>query len=83
MSWIDQDNNWMKSRHIEHSPWVEQYSWAYYWSTTIMLTVGFGDFAAVNYKEALCLTLIETVSCLTFAYNINCLGNLINKLKAN
>ena len=48
-----------------------------------MLTVGFGDISAANYKEALCLTLIETLSCLFFAYNINSIGNLINKLREN
>lgn len=42
-----------------------------------MLTVGFGDLAAANYKEAICLVLIETVSCMALAYNINCIGNLL------
>lgn len=46
-----------------------------------MLTVGFGDLAASNYKEAVCLTLIETFSCILLAYNINCVGNLINNIR--
>jgi hypothetical protein len=40
----------MHLKNIENAPWYEQYSWAYYWGTTIMLTVGFGDIAAANYK---------------------------------
>ena len=64
-----------------NSPWYEQYTWAYYWGCTIMLTVGFGDITATNYKEAICITLIETFSCILLAYNINCVGNLINNIR--
>lgn len=46
-----------------------------------MLTVGFGDISAVNYKEAICLIFIETISCMILAYNINCVGNLICTLR--
>ncbi len=58
MSWLDEDESWMTTKNILDSPWYEQYSWAYYWGTTIMLTVGFGDISAANYKEAICLVLI-------------------------
>ena len=47
-----------------------------------MLTVGFGDISPANYKEAICLTLIETFSCVLLAYNINCVGNLINNIRS-
>ena len=47
-----------------------------------MLTVGFGDISATNYQEAICITLIETFSCIALAYNINCVGNLINNLRS-
>jgi hypothetical protein len=46
-----------------------------------MLTVGFGDIAATNSEEALCLIFIEMVSCISLAYNINCVGNLIGDLR--
>jgi len=46
-----------------------------------MLTVGFGDISATNYKEALCLILIETVSCVVLAYNVSCVGDLIMNIK--
>ena len=46
-----------------------------------MLTVGFGDIVVSNSTEALCLIFIETFSCLIFAYNINCLGNLMHSLQ--
>lgn len=46
-----------------------------------MLTVGFGDISATNYKEALCLIFIETVSCVVLAYNVSCVGDLIMNIK--
>jgi hypothetical protein len=51
------DENWMNYKQIYLAPWYEKYVWSYYWSTTIMLTVGFGDITPVNYKEALMVTL--------------------------
>lgn len=63
------------------APWYERYAWSYYGGTTIMLTVGFGDIAAGNYKEALCLTIIETLSCIALAYNIHCVGTVISSIR--
>ena len=37
---------------IDGELWNIQYFWAYYWATTIMMTVGFGDFLPNNYQEA-------------------------------
>jgi hypothetical protein len=81
MSWIDEDHSWLQKIGAATAPWYERYSWAYYGGTTIMLTVGFGDIAAGNYKEALCLTIIETLSCIALAYNIHCVGTLISNIR--
>jgi len=70
----------MHLKNIENAPWYEQYSWAYYWGTTIMLTVGFGDIVPTNYKEALVMIFIETLTCILLAYNINSVGNIIKKI---
>lgn len=40
----------MVVRGIENCHWSEQYVWGYYWGTTVMLTVGFGDITPANYK---------------------------------
>jgi DMSO reductase anchor subunit len=82
MAKIDDDNNWMSYKNIYLAPWYEKYTWSYYWSTTIMLTVGFGDITASTYKEALMVTLAEMISCIVLAYNINCVGTLISNIRS-
>lgn len=46
-----------------------------------MLTVGFGDIHAVNYKEAICIIFLETFSCIIMAYNINRVGSIISNIR--
>jgi hypothetical protein len=62
--------------------WSEKYIWGYYWATTIMLTVGFGDITPRNSSEALCMIFIETMSCIVLAYNINRVGTIIQKIRS-
>lgn len=58
MAGINSKDNWMIVKGIYDSDWIEKYVWSYYWGTTIMLTVGFGDLVASTYQEAFCLTFI-------------------------
>ena len=81
MSELDRQTNWIIKIGVNGQLWYEIYAWAYYWGATIMLTVGFGDVTPANYKEAICVTLIETISCILLAYNINCVGNLISTIR--
>jgi hypothetical protein len=48
----------------------------------MMLTVGFGDIVAVNYCEAMVITLIETFSCIIMAYNINRVGTILSNIRS-
>ena len=82
VTWLNEKENWLSKVNAMRAPWYEQYSWAYYWGTTIMFTVGFGDISAVNYQEAWLVVLIQTFSCITLAYNLNCVGALISNLRA-
>lgn len=82
MAGVSEDDNWMNYKNIHSAFWFEKYAWAYYWATTMMLTVGFGDLTATNYKEAMILTLIEMISCIALSYNINCVGTLISNIRS-
>ncbi len=74
--------NWYQKVDIVNEPWSSKYIWGYYWGTNIMLTVGFGDISAKNTTEAIILIFVETLSCITLAYNISCVGSIISELKA-
>jgi hypothetical protein len=67
------------SRH-QHD-WFHAYIWAFYWSTTIMLTIGFGDLTPKNSKEALIVTFVEMFSVIIFAYCISAIQSLLVSLR--
>ena len=50
ITWLDLKDNWLSKVDAVNAIWYEKYCWAYYWGTTIMFTVGFGDISPVNYK---------------------------------
>ncbi len=49
MTNLNDTQNWQIHLGIVDSEWYIKYVWGYYWGTTIMLTVGFGDITATNY----------------------------------
>ncbi len=46
---LNQQQNWLLKLGVAQSPWFIRYVWGYYWGTTIMLTIGFGDISASNF----------------------------------
>jgi hypothetical protein len=71
----------MTERGLDLLPWSQQYIWSYYFGTTIILTIGFGDLHATNPSEALLLIVLSFLACIFFGYNINYIGNLINSMQ--
>ena len=78
---INPSDNWMMIKQINRTQWYEQYIWSYYFGTTIILTIGFGDLHANTSLEALFIIFISFFSCVFFGYNINNIGNLINNIR--
>jgi hypothetical protein len=81
MANVSPNNNWIIQKGLESAEWYEKYIWSYYWSTTTMLTIGFGDITPNSYQEAYIMIYIQTISCIILAYNINCVGTLISNIR--
>ena len=78
---FDGAGSWYVQKNInENSDWVVKYIWGYYWGSTIMLTVGFGDISAENHIEALILVFIETFACMIMAYNISEVSKILQNI---
>ncbi len=45
---LREDSNWLMLKGLKEKAWFIRYVWGYYWGTTTMLTIGFGDFVATN-----------------------------------
>ena len=48
MARLDLQESWLSVNGHLDGPWFEQYIYAFYWGTTIMMTVGFGDYLPVT-----------------------------------
>ena len=57
------------------------YSWAVYWSATMITTTGFGDYAATNQHEAIVIAILEFVSSVVLVYNINLIGTIVMQIR--
>ena len=77
---FDPRRNWLVEKNLVDLRWGEKFIWAYYWATTIVLSVGFGGVSPATTDEALCIIFIETLGCIWLTYNINHVGNIIRDI---
>lgn len=81
MSYINTEKSWMVRLGIDEEEWWVKYVYSFYWGTTIMMTVGFGDVLPGNPREVIVTSFLEMFSCIVLGYNISEIGHLVSQLR--
>ena len=63
-----------------HNLGFREYIYAYYYSVTTMVSVGYGDISPVNQTEVIFCVLFMLITCGMFAFIINKIGQIIEGL---
>ena len=74
---FDSENNWLILYKIEHKKASSQYIYAFYWTITTMMTVGYGDIVPQNEYEALFTSVTIIFGCGLYAFNLNLIGMIV------
>lgn len=71
------ENTWLSNENLSYSSNIEKYVIGWYWGSTILSTVGFGEIIPANNVERFFISIVQVVCCMTFGYFVNAIGEII------
>ncbi|CAK64001.1 unnamed protein product (macronuclear) [Paramecium tetraurelia] len=79
---LDKETSWLLTNNLINETWIIKYFSTYYWSIITMTTIGYGDVTPQNLMEKVYLIFVAIVSCCTFGYSINSIGQILGQLQS-
>ncbi|EAS02796.2 cation channel family protein (macronuclear) [Tetrahymena thermophila SB210] len=74
---LGKSNTWIQYKSIQDAGIFTQYIYSFYYITTTMITVGYGDITPQNEIEITFSVLIMYLTSVVYAYSLNCIGNIL------
>lgn len=71
---------WVEHSELPYTSESDLYLYGWYWGSTILTTVGFGDITPGNKYEAMLVSFLEVLCCGIFGYCVNYIGALASVL---
>jgi hypothetical protein len=60
---------------------IQRYFYSFYFTSTTIFTIGYGDFVPVNNMEILCVLVMQMLGIAHFSYLINEIGYTLSSLR--
>lgn len=76
----DYPKTWISVEEINTNNWQEGYTYAFYWATITIMTVGYGDVVPQNTIERIYVIFTAIMGCGVFAFNVSMIGRICEKM---
>ncbi|CAD8094852.1 unnamed protein product [Paramecium sonneborni] len=74
--------SWTQDSQFDDSNKLQMYVYSFYWATTTMVTVGYGDISGKNIYEVICAIILMIFSSGIFAFSMNQIGSIFTNMDA-